>query len=138
MRNRVTIVERTFKVNPKKRAVVCIIECKFNWPTEIDTAWGSDFYKYCRKVTGASTVGRSDYFTVVGVSKCHADDTFDEVLGKRIAESRAKKDAYDKAYKVWNMIYKHYIKMAKLASNMAVACFKAKNIEVEHIIRLKG
>lgn len=138
MRNRVTIVERTFKVNPKKRTIVCIIECKFNWPTEIDATWGHNFYKYCREITGNNTVGRGDYFTVVGISRCHDEDTFDETLGKRIAEARAKKDAYNKARMVWNKIYENYIRIAKIASNMSYACAKAKYIEVKHITKLKG
>lgn len=137
MRNRVTIVKREFKVNKKKSTVACIMTCRINAPEDIGYAYmPREVDNKINKILKTKTVCST--FVVIGISKCHADDTFDEVLGKRIAESRAKKDAYDKAYKVWHIIYKHYIKMAKLASNMSVACFKAKNVEVEHIIRLKG
>lgn len=37
------------------------------------------------------------YFTVTGVAKCHEDDKFDEKLGKKIAEAKASKKAYETA-----------------------------------------
>ena len=51
----------------------------------------------CWKSSQKNVYGRSsDIITVKGISKCHPDDKFDEVVGKRIAESRAKKEAYRK------------------------------------------
>ncbi len=45
----------------------------------------------------------------VGVSKCSDEDNFDEVKGRRVAVSRAKRDAYNKALNVMcdiqNMIF---------------------------------
>lgn len=49
-------------------------------------------------------------YTVVGISKCSKDDTFDETLGKRIAESRAKYKMFKKAsalfYEIANNVNK--------------------------------
>ena len=136
MKNRVIIKERTFKVNPEKKTVVCIIKCAFHWPEEIETTYSSKFYDYVSEITGVR--GWVAPFTVVGVSKCHDDDAFDEVLGKRIAESRAKKDAYRKATALWIKIAEHYLKLSGLARRMYGACYRAKDIEKEHINKLIG
>lgn len=37
------------------------------------------------------------YFMVTGIAKCHEDDKFDEKLGKKIAEAKASKKAYETA-----------------------------------------
>lgn len=136
MRNRVTIKKRTFRVNPGKKTVVCIIKCNINWPEEVDTTYNGKFYDYVTDTTGAKGWARD--FTVVGMSKCHADDTFDEVLGRRIAESRAKKEAYEKALLLWKKIHAHYSRCAEVALRMMAACDDAKNVEKEHINKLIG
>ena len=136
MRNRVTIKERIFRVNSEKKTVVCIIKCAINWPEEVETTYSSKFYDYVIDITGAK--GWLSDFTVVGISKCHADDTFDEVLGRRIAESRAKKEAYEKAMMVWRKIGIHYLRLSGLSRRINGACCRARNIEKEHINKLIG
>ena len=81
-----------YYVNPNKKTVVCVI----------------DFFER----TGQT-------FRVKGKSKCSDEDTFNEVIGKRIAESRAK----TKMYKTISSIYYELFNMSVKLSNELLSKF---------------
>lgn len=135
MRNRVTILRREFKVNKEKNTVVCIMTCQINAPEDLDYAYLPNNVR--NKI---HTILRNNaiygHFIVVGTSKCHNEDTFDEIKGKRIAESRAKKDAYEKATLVWREVGIHYHNLWAISTKLHNRCCIAKKIEKEHINKL--
>ena len=55
-----------------------------------------------------SIVTDSMIITVKGTSKCNDGETFDPVLGERIAEARAKIKLYRFMYTLCKKLYKHY------------------------------
>lgn len=135
MRNRVTIVDRKFKTNKEKNTVVCIMKCQINFPEDLEAPYlPNKVYHKLQKILGA----KYHYlpFFVIGTSKCHSEDTFDEVIGKRIAESRAKKEAYEKATLVWREIGLYYHSLWAHCTKLYNACSSAKKIEKEHIDKL--
>ena len=135
MRNRVTIVEREFKVNKEKNTVVCIMECKINFPEELDFVYlPSKVYNKMYKILNTKSLYKP--FVVIGTSKCHNEDAFDEIKGKRISESRAKKDAYEKAILVWKEIAIYYHYLYGQCIRLHNRCTIAKKIEKEHIDKL--
>lgn len=135
MRNRVTIKKREFKVNKEKNTVVCIMTCQINTPEDLDYVYLPSALGYkIEKILKTKTVYSP--FIVVGTSKCHNEDAFDEIKGKRIAESRAKKDAYEKATLVWREIGIHYHNLWSLCTKLYNICSIAKKIEKEHINKL--
>lgn len=75
----VFVGEPKFIVKESTKTVVCIMKVLVNaWKSSQNNVFGKE----------------SELITVKGFSKCHPEDKFDEVIGKRIAESRAKKEAY--------------------------------------------
>lgn len=77
----------------------------------------------------------NDYgeFTVTTKARCNSDDTFDETVGKRIAESRAKAKAFKIAKNMWNCIAKDLTERANIASTLAKNCAVVEEIEVKHV-----
>ena len=72
----------------------------------------------------------------IGVANCNPNDTFDEVTGKRIAESRAKTKAFKIAKNVWNCIAKGLTEKANIANTMAKNCAAMEEIESNHVKEL--
>lgn len=135
MRNRVNICEKTFKVNKEKRTIVCMAKCNLGIYRckDLDNLL---FYDTMKKVTKGLPVSYTGEYKVVSVVKCHPDDVFDEIKGRRIAESRAKKEAYNIAYHFWNNLREYCVHLATLARNKADACDIAEMIEKNHIEEL--
>lgn len=77
--------EAEYHVNKEKRTVICVL--KADYDNELEYYTPSNFNnKYYKDY--------SYYFKSVGVAKCDPKDEFDITLGKRIAESKAKRNAY--------------------------------------------
>ena len=132
MRNRVHVVKSEYKVNPEKGIVICILECKTGvTDTDVWTTVLHDWWK--RKLPLVNFYGE---FTVKGIARCNDVDTFDEVVGKRIAESRAKAKAYRTAYKFWSICVKNIGNMVKFCNSTASACNVAWCKEEYHIKEL--
>ena len=91
-----SILDIKYKVNEKERTVKCTIICAMKIPK------GND-------ITSMAILSADSSFAIpgrtrkvfTGVAKCHEDDHFSEVIGKRIAESRAKKAMYDYYKCLW-------------------------------------
>lgn len=84
-----TFVDKQFKMHD--RCTVCILKGEMNVPypflTDKDTKWL--FHHPTVKARSLRT------FTVTAKSIASEEDAYDETIGKRLAESRAKKRAYN-------------------------------------------
>lgn len=126
MRNRCKVLNTRYKIDEDKKTVVCIIE----WDAQVDKTT-IPFWMF----TEAHRAG--DAGISVGISKCHPDDTFDIVVGKRIAESKAKAKMYKTVLKRWKKVF-NYIKVQYIdpAYRRMMACNEAYIGEKEHIKKL--
>jgi hypothetical protein len=132
MRNRVHVINSTYKVIPDKGIVVCILECT----TGVSN---TDIWSYTQTEWWSKRLPNVNYrgdFTVRAKAICCKDDKFDEVIGKRIAESRAKAKAYRTAYKFWSICAKNIGNMVKFCNSTASACSVAFCKEEEHVKEL--
>lgn len=82
---KVKFISTKFHVNEEKRTVTCEMVAKLS-----DEITGQDNIRFTYE--GANRVCRS--FKAITVAYCHKDDKFNETIGKRIAESRAKRLIY--------------------------------------------
>lgn len=132
MRNRVHVTKSEYKINPEKGIIICILECSTGVEnTEVWTTVGHSWWK--RKLPLVDFYGR---FTVKGIARCNDVDTFDEVVGKRIAESRAKAKAYKTAFKFWYICAKKIGTMVKFCNATASACETEWYREKYHVKQL--
>jgi hypothetical protein len=128
MKNRCKVLKTTYKVDEANKTVVCII----NWDMQPEKS-PIPFWVFTEAKCNQDLTTN----TSVGISKCHPDDTFDVVKGKRIAESKAKAKMYKKAYKVWDKVMIYL--MRKWVSDVAKrknACNIAYFNEIDHIEKL--
>lgn len=130
MRNRCRVLKEVYKVDEAKKTIVCIL----TFDMQLDKAATDLVYPLVfvsNKENG--TLGQAGIYTVLGISKCHPDDTFDVVKGKRIAQSKAKLKMYRKAATVWKSIGESLtISRVDILSRYNV-CFRAAIEEKEHI-----
>lgn len=132
MRNRVHVINSEYKVNPEKGVVICILDCE----TGVDRTdvWSAVSYRWWKKrLPFVDFYGK---FTVKAIARCNKDDKFDEVIGKRIAESRAKAKAYMVAFKFWDICAKEIEKLTNFCNNLKKSCVLANMGEKEHIEEL--
>lgn len=130
MKNRVLIVNEHFHVDEKNKTVVCTLNCNVQEYKHVDA-----LYMY-GNMYAKSGVHNSGTFTVKAKARCNASDTFNEVVGKRIAESRAKAKAYKVAAKFWKNsanVFKGVIASCEYAEK---ACLKALEVENKHVEEL--
>ena len=102
-----------FIVKPENKIVVCIMNVemqlyKSECVRQIEPTW------WKRKAPTANCGG----FTVIAKARCNPNDTFDEAMGKKIAESRAKAKAFKIAKNVWSCIAKNLTEKANIANVM--------------------
>ena len=132
MRNRVHVINSEYKVNSEKGIVICILECATGVDcTDVWTTVSHNWWK--RKLPLVDFYGK---FTVKAIARCNGIDKFDEVIGKRIAESRAKTKAYRTAYKFWSICARNISSMVKFCYSTASACEIAETKEREHVKEL--
>lgn len=132
MKTLVTFDEVKFIENPEKKTVVCIMRCvinKYKHPTHYKV-FISNFEDTHPWATEQNDV---IHFRVVGKAQCYPNDRFDASLGRKIAESRAKAKAFDKAFQYWDYVSK---KMKSLLSDCVIQkdiCNSASIKEEEHV-----
>ena len=122
-----------FIVKPENKVVVCNMRVDMqlvasNLWAYMDTKWWA--------TTKAPMVDDFGKFTVTAKARCNPNDTFDEVTGKRIAESKAKTKAFKIAKNVWSCIAKNLTKKANIANIMAKYCAAMEEIESNHVKEL--
>jgi hypothetical protein len=132
MRNRVHVINSEYKVNSEKGIVICILECSTGVDrTDVWTTVSYNWWK--RKLPLVDFYGK---FTVKAIARCNGVDKFDEVIGKRIAESRAKAKAYRIAGKFWNICANKIKEVANTCVSLKNACVLASIKEDTHVIEL--
>lgn len=133
MRNRVKITKASYIVNPEKKVVVCVLECDMQlckhpvWEDIYPNMWDN-----------LPLVASNDTFKVRAIARCNEEDTFDEEVGKRIAESRAKGKAFATAAKVYKEIEKYFLNCAALVNESVEACEQTVKVEEAHVELLIG
>lgn len=132
MKNRVLIAGTKFHVDTENKVVVC--ELKVDMQMHKNPA----YYVVNRNMWGKRLpyVNWEGQFTVRAKARCNASDTFDETVGKRIAESRAKAKMFKIASRVWATCREALLDMAAKCHNSSVACDKAEMIENNHVLEL--
>lgn len=133
MKNRVKITKANYIVNPEKKVVVCVLECDMQ--LQKHPAWNEIYpcmWANLPLVSGSGT------FKVRAIARCNEEDTFNEEVGKRIAESRAKGKAFVTAAKVYKEIEKYFLNCAALVNESVEACEQTVKVEEAHVELLIG
>lgn len=132
MKNRVRILESVYKIDEKNKVVVCELKCDLQLHKH--PAYDSinpDMWK--KKFPGIRWMGE---FTVRAKARCNASDTFDETIGKRIAESRAKAKMFAIAGKIWLECSTALLRASQECSRTTMACLDERFMEIEHVREL--
>ena len=132
MKNSVHILKTEYHVDKENKVVLCTLHVD----TQLDKhpAWISISSDFFRK--RFPFIGYSGEFIVKAKARCNENDLFDEVVGKRIAESRAKVKAYSIARRMWVCITKTMKRFTLQFSNTMHACEEAETIERRHVEEL--
>lgn len=133
MRNRVKIIEANYIVNPEKKVVVCVLECDMQLYKH--PAW-NDIYP--NMWANLPFVRMNGTFKVRAIARCNEEDVFNEEVGKRIAESRAKGKAFATAAGVYSEIENYFLNCAALVNETVEACEQAVEVEKAHVELLIG
>ena len=119
------------------RAVTCKLPFSFNYRVTDDEELNMFFEFFLSKIL---QIKQPKTFMEKGVctgrAVCHKNDTYDETLGERIAESRAKLEAYTHALKSFTLLAKV---MQKATNNINANVEKLTRLvatEEEHLNRL--
>lgn len=132
MKNLVHISKIEYHVDKENKVVLCTLHV--NTQLSKHPAWISisqDFF--AKRFPFISYNGE---FIVKAKARCNKEDEFDEVVGKRIAESRAKVKAFSIAARMWECITRAMDTLALQCNTTMVACAKAEIIEREHVKEL--
>ena len=128
MRNRVKITKASYIVNPEKKVVVYVLECDMQ--LQKHPAWIDIYPKMWANLPLVDLCGT---FKVRAIARCNEEDAFNEEVGKRIAESRAKGKAFATAAKVYREIEKYFLNCAALVNESVEACEQAVKVEEAHV-----
>lgn len=120
MKTKVSIVDKKYYINNVKNTVTCVLECSVK-TQDIPEWWG---------------IHNSPFFTVRGIAKCSPLDTFDEELGLKIAESRAKKAMFIKMHQMLNKVLASIMEDAEDVTSAIVGNDLAASREKEHLKEL--
>ena len=129
MKTNVNFSKVQYVVKPKEGVVVCTMRVDPNLDKLYKMKLDFDS-KWFKSLPIVDTWGA---FTAKGVAKCSKEDTFNEILGKRIAEAKAKKMAFGICSTIHKIIF------SKLTANMteyaeiARGCGRACTTEKEHL-----
>lgn len=131
----VKIYSITYNINREKKTTTCFITCAINTctlPMSIRGCFSGTLTKAGNKILD------QDYslFKIIGTVRCHEDDTFDEKVGKRLAESKAKKILFDTTRRYWSEVYHTLHKCAREVHSIVIANQNAENGEENHFKEL--
>ena len=105
-------------VKKEEGIIVCILKCDMQL-SEHPCYLNSNFGEHSKKYPSVDNYGR---FTVSATSKCHKDDIFDEIKGKRIALYKASIKAFAIAEKVYKVYGDSQVKAANIYYNNMNNC----------------
>ena len=75
-------------------------------------------------------------YHVVGMARCHPKDIFDVTVGKRIAESRAKKALFKFLFNSYRNYYVKIKSKLKCINELYSKCYYLADQEIKHINKL--
>ena len=132
-RNRVKILGTQFFTNAEEGVVVCVMKVDFN---VIKHPAFKDMPRWVIASTYATEEERRDCIIVKGIARCSPEDTYNEELGKKIAESKAKAAAFKAAHNFYTEIMADIqLAMAEVEKTKD-ACAHAMDVESNHIKEL--
>lgn len=127
------ITKSKFIINPKSKVVICVMNvdpqlCGSElWHTIESETW---------KLKAPMVDNIFGKFTVKAVAKCNPNDTFDEAIGRKIAESKAKVKAFRIAKNIWSCIAKRLLNEHTIAMEMYSNCRAMEKFEFNHVEEL--
>ena len=124
--------EPKYIVKKEEGMVICVLNCY------VDLISNPYFmmFEYGKHRKLLPNISRDGRFTITSIAKCHKDDTFDEIKGKRIAESKAKIKAFNIAGKVYKFYADAIEKASKELYSTMANCFIVTDEEIEHFNNL--
>lgn len=118
-----------FYVNTKNKTVACKIRSHINLPSELHLLSNYALFKHAG--------GDRPYtFITVGVAKLHEGDEWNEELGKRLAEAKAKRQAYAAGFNFANSILLDSIRDLRSVVELRDSMKALREHEVEHFNEL--
>lgn len=132
MKNSVHILKTEYHVDRENKVVLCTLHVDTQLPKH--PAWVSISQDFFAKRFPFISYGGE--FIVKAKARCNKEDEFDEVVGKRIAESRAKVKAFSIARRMWECITMNLMRAAKQCNHTKCACEIAETKEREHVKEL--
>ena len=75
-------------------------------------------------------------YHAVGIARCHPKDIFDATVGKRIAESRAKKALFKFLFNSYRNYYVKIKSKLKCINELYSKCYYLADQEIKHINKL--
>lgn len=126
----VTFSDIKYIVKPEEGIVICSMSASanLNWLDRNNLSYSFDWIR--NKFPNMDLNGK---FKVKGVAKCDKDDTFNVVLGKRIAESRAKHKAFKRVTVIHNWLNEKFYEKLKMYEEIISNCEHAAETEITHI-----
>ena len=118
-----------FFINTKNKTIACKIRSHINLPSELHLLSNYAFFKH----DGGD---RPYAFTTVGVVKLHEEEEWNEELGKRLAEGKAKRQAYAAGFNYANSILLDAIKDLRSVVELRNCMKSLREHEVEHFNEL--
>ena len=144
MKNRITILNREYKIDKTKGTIVCILTCAPNFKN-INDVWGfgwGDLHPWTKKFPTYFTKKSHKFgycaFTVIGKAKCNEVDTFNEITGRRIAESKARLKAYKVGEYIWECFQNMFEDYLYACIKTKEACKEEFNNELYHLNTLSN
>ena len=141
----VNYVKTSYGVNPQEKSVTCVIDYEISMDkipsieilTEMD-----EFNEYITRLVyqhGVKYINKGRYgalqFRTQDIAYCANSDTFDENIGKRLAQTRAQKLAfrYTKLFykDITDMLFKRFTKILNLSDNCFGCEWDCHNHEFE-------
>ena len=132
MKTNVKFTRDKFIVNKEKKTVTCILDCDVDLYSRKFPSLMTDckiWKKKCPKFNYGN-------FKVIGVAYCAKEDIFDKIKGRRIAESKAKKEGFKIAEEVYRLVYEANTKEIDKLKSLIIGCIDAERVEQYHINEL--
>ena len=114
--------EPNYMINKEKGVVICILECGFD----------QSIFNPLESYGFISTKNIFPYWKVKGIAKLHPDDVFNETIGRRIAESKAKQKAYKKGANILSSMVKNFDRASTELIYTIHFLSEKESFEVEH------
>ena len=118
-----------FFINTRNKTIACKIRSYINLPSELRLLSN---YAFCKHDGNE----RPYVFTTVGVVKLHEGEEWNEELGKRLAEGKAKRQAYTAGFNYANSILFDAIKDLRSVVELRDSMKSLREHEVEHFNEL--